>query len=327
MIINKSDIKNQYDEIRTINNAEKIKRQKLIYKNIPEILELKQEMISKAHDFNKRVLEFNGISDDEIELFQLQMEEIYKKRVELLVENGYPKNYLDDIYTCDKCKDTGHIGNDMILCDCYKAKITEELIKKSNMDKVLKRENFETVNFDIFSDKIEEGYGMSPKKYMQNIFVKAHKYTMDFSVDKHNILLSGPTGTGKTFLTHCIAEELIRHGYTVLYFTVIDMIENIRKANFQNDLNAMSMVEYLKRADLLIIDDLGTELISDYSISELFSVINHRMIREDKATVISTNLTIAQIVDRYSERLSSRLIGNGEMWEFFGKDLRISMKL
>lgn len=327
MIVDHGSIKREYDRIRAENDEVTAKRQKEVYERIPRIKALQKEMTQKGQNLTAKALTGETVLEKEIKVFQEEMKTMLQEKLVLLTEHSYPTNYLDPIYTCDICKDKGVVGETKKWCRCYRRKITKQLMCRSNMEAVLKRENFDTFDLNVFSTDVDDDYDISPKDYMEKLFQKAHSYVGQFKNEKKNLLFVGPTGTGKTFLTHCIAEDLIRRGYMVVYFTAMEMLENMKASAFDNDSHAKQMISFLKHADLLILDDLGTEMPTDYAISELFSIINSRMIQKDKATIISTNLTPQQIQDRYSERLSSRLIGNGDIWEFFGQDIRISLKI
>ncbi len=250
-----------------------------------------------------------------------------QERLFLLTEHNYPTNYLDEIHDCEICNDTGEVGIHKKWCKCYLKRMTEQLVEKSNMSGTLTKENFDTFDLGVFSNERDEQHDISPREYMKDRFKKAHEYVGGFEKNRENLLLAGPTGTGKTFLTHCIAEDLIRRGHFVLYFTAIGLLNQIRSANFDKNYEAKQLVKLIHSADLLIIDDLGSENSTDYTHAELFGVINDRLIQPGKATLISTNLSPDQIMDRYSERLSSRILGKADIWEFFGDDLRIVMKL
>ncbi len=327
MIIDHAAIKREYDKIKSKNKSIRRMRQEEVYERIPRILEIKREITGAGRELTKRVLAGQQITDADTAAMEKRAKQLMQERLFLLTEHNYPTNYLDEIYDCPICKDEGVVGIHKKWCKCYLKRMTEQLVEKSNMSGVLSRENFDTFDLSVFSNAIDDDHDMTPRDYMRARYKNAHEYVGAFERERENLLFVGPTGTGKTFLTHCIAEDLIRRGFLVVYFTAIGVLNQIKDAAFDKSYEAKQMVKMMHHADLLIIDDLGTEMTTDYSVSELFGIINDRLITPEKATLISTNLTPEEIQDRYSERLSSRILGKASIWEFFGEDLRIAIKL
>ena len=161
---------------------------------------------------------------------------------------------------------------------------------------------------------------------MQNAHRTALEFVDTFSDEFRNLFLYGDTGVGKTFLSNCIAKELIDRAFSVIYFTAYDFFDTLAKSKFEKDDTAEMMSEHIFDCDLLIIDDLGTELPNSFTVSQLFLCLNERLLRR-KSTVISTNLSLESIVDIYSERTFSRITSNYTMLKLTGDDIRIKMKL
>ena len=158
---------------------------------------------------------------------------------------------------------------------------------------------------------------------MEKNLSKIKDYIRNFNNTNDNLLFYGNSGTGKTFLSHCIAKELLDNGYFVVYRTAEEMIQNLRKIRFENQ------VEYEKLlldCDLLIIDDLGTEQINEFSKTELFNLLNKRLLKQKKM-LVSTNYTLKDLMSIYSERISSRLLGNFKLFKFYGDDIRVTKNL
>jgi len=327
VIIDHAAIKRDYDKIKSKNKAIRRMRQEEVYARIPRILEIKKDIANSGKSLTRRLISGEKISEEDTLALEEKAKKLLQEKLFLLTEHNYPTNYLEEVYDCPICKDTGEVGIRKNWCKCYMKKMTAQLMIKSNMAGALEKENFDTFDLGVFSGQRDEEHDVSPREYMKSRFTKAHGYVGGFDRNRENLLFVGPTGTGKTFLTHCIAEDLIRRGFIVVYFTAIGVLNQIKEASFHKSYDARQMVSLMHSADLLIIDDMGTELTSDYSVSELFGIINDRLIQPNKATLISTNLTPDEIQDRYSERLSSRILGKAEIWEFFGEDLRIAMKL
>jgi DNA replication protein DnaC len=228
----------------------------------------------------------------------------------ILKERGLPDNYLDDYFECPICKDEGFVGAD--ICNCYLDIIRKESYKLSNLADKIKNENFGTFNLAINKDK--------QKLHIYNI---AKKFCKNDPIIKQNLLFTGSTGTGKTFLSSCIAKEFLDNEKTVLYLTATKISNIIDDAKFNRN-NTTVQDEYIffiENCDLLIIDDLGTEFNMPYSQSQLFDILETRQLN-GKNTVISTNLPLETLSQKYSPRFVSRLLGNYEILVFQGADLR-----
>lgn len=245
----------------------------------------------------------------------------------MIFQNGA----LSPIYECPLCKDTGFIissNNKSILCNCIKQKLFDINFNKSNIGN-LEKENFENFNLDLYSDEINfEKYHakVSPKQNILNIKDIVLKFIKEFdNPDEKNLLFTGNTGLGKTFLSNCIAKELLDNGKTVLYQTAPIMIDSIIDYRFgKSDSN--EIYNNIINVDLLIIDDLGAEALNPLKISELFNIINARLLCSNNhvtKTIISTNLNMNNLLDTYSERIFSRLASYYNVCRFFGEDIRI----
>ncbi|MBR3697048.1 MAG: ATP-binding protein [Clostridia bacterium] len=227
------------------------------------------------------------------------------------------------------CKDTGFINKAGLsfICTCLKQKIYDVAYNKSNMGN-LERENFSTFNLKIFSDKPNrELYKseFSPRQNMEMMKEKANSFIKNFDVpNEKNLLFTGNTGTGKTFLINCIASEILKEGKTVLYQTSPLMLDSILDEKFgKTDTNLYYTV---LDVDLLIIDDLGTETQNDYKMEQIFNIINTRLLNQNHKitkTIISTNFPIDALFNIYTARIGSRLAGSYRVLRFFGDDLRI----
>lgn len=251
-------------------------------------------------------------SDFNIDEIKSNIVSLVDKKNAVLEERGLPKNYLDDYFECPICKDEGFIGAD--ICSCYLDIIKKEAYKLSNLSDKIKFENFDTFNLAIHSDQ--------PK--MQYIYNVAKKFCQNDPSIKQNLLFTGSTGTGKTFLSSCIAKEFLDKQKTVLYLTATKISNMIDDARFnkKNPTEQDEYIEFIENCDLLIIDDLGTEFNMPYSQSQLFDILEARQLKK-KNTVISTNLPLEALTQKYSQRFVSRLLGNFENLIFQGSDLRL----
>ncbi len=312
---------------------------------IKEAEERKQELLT----VNPRLVEIeNELSSNSIQTLKTMMSSDSKEKESLLSElkkknnslikekNSFLKDllkdnsYLNPQFDCKLCKDTGYIQKDgtSSMCSCLKQRIFDIAYNKSNMGN-LERENFGSFNVRIFSDKPDKDKyksDISPRENINIIREKAKNFIDNFDdPEEKNLIFTGNTGVGKTFLTNCIANELLKMGKTVLYQTAPVMFDEINDAKFGRDHAKFDLYENILNVDLLIIDDLGTEKITDTKITELFTIINTRLLNQNHKitkTIISTNLNVDELFQTYTTRIGSRLAGNYRFLRFFGDDLR-----
>jgi DNA replication protein DnaC len=316
----------EYDERRFQNKYDLDKRIEEVYKVIPRLKELDDEIISLSAESGRRAL----FGDTEaLEELKVQTKEIKSIQEQLLITNGYPMDYLSMQYRCSRCKDTGFI--DSSKCKCLKQAIADMIYEGSNIKSVLERENFTTFSFKYYSDDyIDETIGLSPLSNMQKIVASCKSFIRHFDKKHENLLFLGNTGVGKTFLANCIAKELLDKGYTVIYLTAFRLFDILEKYKFGREenasLSASAQFEYILDCDLLIIDDLGTELSNSFTTSQLYLIINERLLRQ-KSSLISTNLSLDNINTNYSERIYSRIISNYHIRRIVGEDIRLHKAL
>ena len=240
----------------------------------------------------------------------------------LLTAAGYPEDYLELHYECPLCKDTGFINGQK--CRCFKQAAIDLLYNQSNIKKILLLENFSNFNYDWYSeDYIDPVSGISALENIVNVTKNVNSFISDFP-SGDNLLFYGDTGVGKTFLTHCIAGELLEKGPSVLYLSAIDLFDIFSKHAFDNDGEADYRDAFSQILDcgLLIIDDLGTELVNSFTNSRLFYCINERILA-GLSTIISTNLSLEELMNTYSERIFSRLTMSYQIFKIYGDDIRL----
>lgn len=238
---------------------------------------------------------------------------------------GFPENYLDPTYDCPLCRDTGYIENQK--CSCFKKAEIELLYDQSNIRSCLEYENFSTCRLDYYSrELINEVTGLSSYDTAALTLKRCHSFVETFDASFENLFFYGDTGVGKTFFSHCIARDLIDRSYCVIYFTAFDLFDLFAHHTFSTTEEARELHSNIFACDLLIIDDLGTELTNSFVSSQLFLCINERMLRK-KSTIISTNLSLDRFAEIYSERTFSRISSNYTMIKLFGNDIRIQKKL
>ena len=266
-------------------------------------------------------------NSDKIEKLNIELEELKKEKQDLLNKLNIKNDFFIPEYSCKLCNDTGYfVDNNQIMCTCLKQKLLNIQYNKSNISS-LENENFDNFNINIFSDEKDSNKynsNISPKENIEKIKEIALEFIENFDdPQQKNLLFTGNTGLGKTYLTNCIANELLKQGKTVLYQTAPVMLDSILDYRFgkNNEFNYNDLLN----VDLLIIDDLGTESSNNMKFSELFNILNTRLLNQNNhitKTIISTNLSLNHLFKTYDERIFSRLVGYYNICRFFGEDLR-----
>lgn len=298
------------------------KRYETVYAALPELKELHQ-MISKLSVQQARKL-LEG-DDNALQELKAQIKTLSARSKDILLAGGYPADYLEPIYECNDCKDTGYIGNHK--CHCFQKAVVDLLYTQSNLKHVLERENFDTFSFAYYSNNhVDPKTGTSSLANIKKAHAVARDFVASFEEEFNNLFIYGDTGVGKTFLSNCIAKELMDRSHSVIYLSSFELFDILAKSKFGKDADADQMNEHILSCELLIIDDLGTELANSFTVSQLFLCLNERLLRR-KSTVISTNLSLEALVDMYSERTFSRITSNYTMLKLTGDDIRIKKKL
>lgn len=314
-------IMKEYEETRENNKRELEKRKQELYSKLPRLKLIDDEMISLGINITKAVLNNAENREELLEDLHKKQTDLKVEKAEILTENKYPKDYLQIKYICKKCKDTGYIGVER--CSCLAQKLISYQYKQFKLSHRVAQENFDNFNINYYSNETKDN-GISPRENMKHIYMECIKYAKEFDSHKKNLLFIGRPGLGKTFLCNSIAKDLLDTGKSVIYQSAPDLIDLVRKFKFDFD-NEEAGDEALKdiyECDLLIIDDLGTELATQFSGLVIYNILNKRLI-ENKKMIISTNLDVDEIMKTYSERVSSRIFGNFYMFEFFGDDIRL----
>lgn len=302
-----------------------------LYKQEPKLQQIDDQLSKTAISISKQIL----LSKDSSLLEELnnKIDELKKEKESILYSLGKDDSYLKPKFECSDCNDTGYITNsyETTMCHCLKQKLFNLEYNKSNLSN-LEKENFNNFSFDLYSNEInEEKYHskLSPRKNIEFIVKLSHNFIDNFeNTNQKNLLFTGNTGLGKSFLSSCIASELLKKGKTVLYQTAPVMLDTIMDYRFGKENTSKDIYDNLLNVDLLIIDDLGTECINNMKFSELFNIINTRLLNNNKSTktIISTNLSLERLFSTYDERIVSRLVGNYDICHFFGDDIRFMKK-
>ncbi|MFZ7132883.1 MAG: ATP-binding protein [Eubacteriales bacterium] len=308
----------EFEKKRTV--KEMISNQRLheIYSILPRIKKINDELNILGLQLTKILMRTNNAANHYMDQFEKKTAALNKEKIAILTSAGYSKDYLDSQYDCIQCNDTGFVNNS--ICSCFTKALIKKYYQQSNLEKILDIENFDNFRLDYYDTKTKN-HPISPNLNIQNIFSKAIHFVKNFDTNDDNLYLYGNPGLGKTYLSHCIAKDLLDNGHSVIYQTATDLIDSIRKSKFDQS-KYIIMVDCLYDCDLLIIDDLGTENLTDFSSNELFNLINRRLI-DNKKHVISTNLSLKELENRYNSRLTSRIMGYFTYLKFIGEDIRL----
>ena len=321
----------EYDKkrVKAEQGAELNKNQ--IYSNHPELSKIDQELSTTAIRTAKMMLE--QPNETLVEDLKQNIEKLKKQKQQILASIGKTEQDLLPHYECEKCHDTGYIleGAKTTMCHCLKQKIYNVEYNKSNMSHI-ETQNFGNFNLSFYSDEVNgEKYhsDVSPKENIELILNICHQFIENFDdINEKNLLFTGKTGLGKTFLSSCIANELIQKGKTVLYQTAPAMLDTIIDYRFGKANVSKDIYDHLLNVDLLVIDDLGTEGTNNMKLTELFNLLNARLLNSNKTTktIISTNLSLQNLFENYDERIVSRIVGGYNICYFFGDDIRFKKK-
>ena len=309
-----------YEDRRLAGEKELARRKADLYEKIPALAEIDDQMIHGSVQASKLALEGNTASLDALSRTNAWL---ISRKKQLLTGAGYPDNYLERQYECPLCRDTGSV--DGKACICFKRAVINEFYMDEGRQERLQKENFSTFDPDMYSaQSIDRATGKTYREIALEALADAHAFADNFGKVYRNLLLNGNTGVGKTFLTNCIAKDLLDRGYTVLYlsaFRLFEIFSYYRFGDRERSQKASMDFDTILDCDLLVIDDLGTEIPSSYTTSQLFICLEERDLRH-APTLISTNLSMDELGKRYSDRIASRLF-TFQYIKLFGKDIRV----
>lgn len=312
----------RYEEIRETHRHELLSREAEIAEKIPGITALDDRAAAASIAAAKRRI----ISPDaDLSSYEEEMHKITEERTRLLTGHGYPADYLEMQYDCPLCRDTGFI--DGARCACFKKASIDLLYSEYSISHVLEKENFRNFSFDWYSDTIQnELTGRTERQTARDAVMRAKHFISNAGRPDNNLYIYGNTGVGKTFLTHCIAKEMLDRSYSSLYFSARDFFDLLADATFGRDGRNSTHSQMILDCDFLTIDDLGTEVTNSFAASQLFHVLNER-IAKNRSTIISTNMTPEEFSAAYTQRIYSRLLSHYKFIKLVGTDIRIQKKL
>ena len=320
----------QYDAImreygrQQIENHHKLEeRRQEIYARLPVVRQLEAEIAERSVACAKKLLEGDKSVLDRL---KEDLKDLREQKSLIIRAAGYPDDYLELHYRCPDCRDTGLI--DGRKCHCFLQAQMKLLHAQSNLEDVLERENFKALSYEYYDDtEILPQLGITNAAYMRRVVAGCKEFVRVFDKKHDNLLFTGSTGVGKTFLTNCIARELMDDFHSVIYLTASDLFDvfSRNKFDYDNAEDMKDMYRFILDCDLLIIDDLGTELNNSFTSSRLFYCINERM-NMSRSTIISTNLTLARLRDSYTDRVTSRIMSGYRIIPLYGGDIRLLKK-
>lgn len=300
--------------------SENRQRLQQVYQQLPQVrqidLQLRQSMAKAAQSAFTQGIDARKVMD------QIRQENLALQRQrQALVEEHFGPGYLDEIPVCEHCGGSGYVGSTMCTC-------LAELCRKEQLKQIsllhCGQASFSDFRLDYYPDKIDTRIAVSPRTLMERNFTLCRRFAADFGPDAGNLLFVGGTGLGKTFLSACIATQVAMSGFSVCYETAANLFSKLEKDRFNPDEQTAQAVRDFRQCDLLILDDLGTELPGSFVTAALYSLLNDRLL-SGKSMIISTNLINQEIAQRYSPQIASRLQGNFRVLPFVGEDIRVRL--
>lgn len=298
-------------------NLEAQERLDEISKNLPELDVIQRQLAQIGLNISKVFL-YSSDKQADIERLMQESLELQQQKKEILTKNGYSENALDVQYTCPACKDTGFIGSRR--CKCHNELLKD--IERSNLAKIAPIDDctFDTFDVNYYPQQIMEN-GISPRDKAERIMNSCRKYASSFTRASKNIMFMGGTGLGKTHLSLAIANVVINRGFSVVYGTAQNILSDLQNENFGRDDNLRYYERAVLNCDLLILDDLGTEFKSAYTVACLYNIINSRLSAK-LPTIVSTNFTLDELEEKYDQRITSRITGEYSQLILVGNDIR-----
>lgn len=332
MSLNRSQyeaIMRDYQERRLRHLQEQDARRAELYDLYPRLEEIDQAIHALKMDLAKLKI-FQDPADPAGEAdLRSRIQALTKERQDLYAVTGYPEDYTDLRYDCPKCKDTGRLS-DGSKCSCFKQASINLLYKRSRIRDVIGSDSFDSIRLDYYPTELREGDGVIEcRNYMKEIIDMVYDYAISFHEHPaESMMLIGSTGVGKTFLSHCVAREVLNQCCSVVYMTAPALIQTFEaqmRKSYDSEEDPFDADDPLLDCDLLIIDDLGTEMVNSFTISRLFYVLNERLVK-GRAVLISTNLQPGDLRDLYTERISSRILSEYTSLQLVGRDIRTQRK-
>ena len=309
---------------RQENRDEQQRRLERVCARVPEIREIDAAMRGQMAELVKLLFSHKCDNAERIQDLRAENLELQTRRKQLLKAHGWPETYLDEIVSCPKCRDTGLLPGGA-FCECVDRLYNQELTKE--LSGLLRHgdERFDRFDLTLYSELPDPGRGISPRAIMEVNLAICKRFAEAFPQVSSNLLMQGGTGLGKTYLSACVAREVAAKGFSVCYDTASSALDAFERQKFSRDPAESEAAEVrVKRmlsCDLMILDDLGTEMITSLSVSALYTLLNTRLVA-GKRSIISTNLTDEELQKKYTPQICSRLAGEFQTLPFLGQDIR-----
>lgn len=312
------------ERLRAGNAAELERRTALVYRRVPEIADIDARLRAQMVELARITLARSADMKARLAALERDNLALQARREALLVSHGFARDYLAPIYSCPKCRDTGTLP-DGGMCDClvraYNREVTDQL------GTLLRHgsESFERFDLSLYSSELDPRYGVVPREAMGKVFEVCRRFAESFPNVSSNLLLQGDTGLGKTYLSACIARTVAEKGCAVCYDSAAAALDAFEQQKFSRDTEAgqaaAARVKNMLECDLMILDDLGTEMNTPMSVSALYTLINTRLV-SGKRMIISTNCSDDELERRYTPQICSRILGEFLRVPFAGRDIR-----
>lgn len=315
-------VNDMFAQKRRNSSAELLEKKAELFSAVPRLRDIEKELSDCGLKTVRCVISRSPDIKGVIEKLREENMKLQKERVEILKSLQLPADYLEVKFDCPVCKDEGYVDGRM--CSCYQKELKKYTYNKLNRSSHLKLSDFSKFNLSYYPDITPEGSAVSIRNKMEQIYSFCVSYAKNFCDKSGNILMSGATGLGKTFLSLCIASAAIEKGYGVIYSSAQNLLNNLEREKFGS--SESGILDDVLECDLLIIDDLGTEFVTSFTVATVYNIINTR-INTGKPVIINTNLSLSAMQEVYSERIVSRIIGEYTILKFVGNDIRQIKKL
>ena len=310
----------RFEEDRTARQEAFARRREQVFARRPRLRQIEQELGQTMSRIISGALRRGTDPRPAIETLRDENLSLQQEKREILQELGLPEDYLEEKPACSLCGDTGYRGGE--VCLCLRRYYAREQQKELSRMLDLGSQSFDTFSLEWYSDRARDG-GVSPQENMKAVYDVCAEYAYQFGKKPGNLLLFGAPGLGKTHLSAAIAREVSGKGYSVVYDTASHVFEQFETQKFsrEEDEETSADVERVLQCDLLILDDLGTEMTTAFVQSALYRIVNTRLM-EKKSTILNTNLTPGELARRYSPQIASRIEGEYQILPFLGEDIR-----
>lgn len=320
-----ADVQRDLEQLRADREATLAQRRALVHAKLPRIAEIDRALSRTAAAVMFHTLQDDTDVEQAVANIAHQNRALQDERSMLLVQHGFDACYLSNAYVCPRCSDMGFVGTTPCQCllDRYARKLTDSL----SSILPIADQNFDKFSLSFYPTTVDARLGASPRDVMQDVLTDCQTFARTFGSQPRNLLFFGSTGLGKTFLSTAIAKEVTARGFSVSYDTAIHVFSAYESVRFNaaDAADAQKRIRKYENSDLLIMDDLGTEMSTQFNVSAFYNLLSTRLMR-GMPMIINTNLLPSTFAQRYSDAISSRLNGEFDHLRFLGNDIRLLKK-